>query len=268
MSPIQAFDQKIFSLLNALAGRSWTLDSLISLFQSNPLLRGGIPAACLFACWFLPGPVAQRREVRRKLLVLFPAALVAAYLAAALSLATFSPRPFLRTVPFYRLEKGRFHPYASRAMRLPLDRISQKRLEEMASGEIEKEDLHSFPSDSSALYAALAVVVLVADFQLGLWAALWVLGVVFPPLIILGLHYPRDVAAGAALAGLVMAAFVPLARRPRIPLRDRLVSWTTRHEGLAGSLFFVLCFETAAAWKDVPPLLHYLRVVIGNLARL
>jgi membrane-associated phospholipid phosphatase len=82
---------------------------------------------------------------------------------------------------------------------------------------------YSFPSNHTTVAAALAAGVWLAGRRLGLVAGTAALLEGFSR-IYLGLHYPHDVAAGLALAVLIVLAGWPLARRPLSRLLQRVAT--------------------------------------------
>ena len=81
---------------------------------------------------------------------------------------------------------------------------------------------NSFPSDHTAVAFAAAVAVLVFHRRLGALLALLAAGVGLDRILV-GVHYPIDVVAGA-LAGTAAALLVTTAGRPQVTWAVRLAS--------------------------------------------
>jgi membrane-associated phospholipid phosphatase len=86
---------------------------------------------------------------------------------------------------------------------------------------------YSFPSNHTTIAVALAVGVWLVNRRLGVIAVIAALTEGFSR-IYLGQHYPHDVAAGLALAALIVLAGWPLARRPLTWLLQLLVGTPLR----------------------------------------
>jgi undecaprenyl-diphosphatase len=201
------------------------------------LLKGGLVVAVLCALWMTSrGPVAAR-ELRSRVVMTVAAGFAALFVSRVLALALpFRARPFDYA--------GGTPAFAPRAL----------------------ESWSAFPSDHAALFFALAVGILVMSRVLGLLALVHAVAVVSVPRIVLGLHHPTDILAGAAIG----AACAFVATRPALWQRcaPPVLAWSEgRHAPSFGALAFLLLFETATLfdsvrnaakllWPEVKPALH------------
>lgn len=115
----------------------------------------------------------------------------------------------------------------------------------------------SFPSDHAVLFAGLATAIWLADRRVGAAAAAWVVLVICLPRVVLGLHYPSDLLAGAAMGIFIMLA-VQMLRAP-IWLSSRLKRLEDRHAGILYGLAFVYSYLCASLFDDA-------RAILGGLA--
>ena len=166
---IQYFDTTLFRAVNRFAGQ-WFLDSLTDIEENTILLKGGLFMAVYCWLWFESRGRKQERT-RQTLIAMLVAGMAALFIARGLA----------HIIPF------RIRPmYADPLYHHPVYNI-------MAN----MEDWSSFPSDTAALFFALAMGVFLiwraAGALLLAYAAVWIC----LPRLYLGLHYPRDLLVGA-----------------------------------------------------------------------
>ncbi len=210
------FDRAIVLFLNQFAQRSWTLDQLATLFATTDIIKGGIFASFLWWAWFRTGPAPRRdQEIVVATLVGCAVALFAArYLALTLP---HHARPIADpTLDFVR-------PYGK--MRTSL------------------EHWNAFPSDHAALFLGLATGIYLVSRRLGLFTLAYALVVTGLARIYLGLHYPSDVIAGAALG--VGTVGLAVQERVRRPLARAVLAWPQRRPALFYALFFLVTYQIA-----------------------
>ena len=183
------WDRDILLWLNAFVSRHPAFDRLVVQIAFNDLFKGAFAMAIL--CWAfasLGGPDERLR--RRRLLSLFLC--VAPALAANRVLASLLP---FRQRPLHREELGFQVPEA----------LHHKPFS----------DLSAFPSDHALMFLSFALGLLLIRARLGLLLLLHALLIVLLPRLYLGLHWPSDLLAGAALAVLTVACSEGVARRAR-----------------------------------------------------
>ena len=210
------FDRAIVLFLNQFAQRSWTLDQLATLIATTDIIKGGVFASFLWWAWFKAGPEQKRdREIVVATLAGCAVALFAArYLALTLP---HHARPIADpTLDFVR-------PYGK--VRTSLEHWS------------------AFPSDHAALFLGMATGICLVSRRLGVFTFAYALVVTGMARIYLGLHYPSDVIAGAALgAGMVGLA---VQERVRRPLARAVLAWPQRRPALFYALFFLVTYQIA-----------------------
>lgn len=260
---IEASDA-LYLLLNGLAGRSWLFDSLVALAIDNNLVKAGPVAAAFFFAW-QAGKERERLRARCVLLVTLaalPLVLAATKLTAD---SIFLPRPFIQSQQTYHLEAGRLVEAAPLAYRAPQEGFSHGRFERMRQGEIEENDLASFPSDHAAFYIALALGILLASRVAGLVATGWTLIVICGSRMITGTHSPLDIVAGLAIGTAVLLPLHFVARRFGGRLLDPVARWTERHGALASAGLFLILFEVANTLENIREVLRTVKKIAERL---
>src|SRR5215469_15780389 len=171
------FDSTLVLCLNKTVGKSPLLDRSVELLSENFLLSGVLFVAFLWLIWFKD----KREESRIRLLIGGVAAVLAGVLSRLLQLS----------LPFH------FRPLLNAELNLTTP-----------SGVDPGSWNHwnSFPSDHAALFFALATLICINDRRLGPFAFLWA-ALTSSTRIYLGLHYPTDILAGAALGILMVLLF-------------------------------------------------------------
>jgi undecaprenyl-diphosphatase len=233
--------------LNGLSGRSALFDALVALAIDNNLVKAApIGAAFLFA-WVAAGRVEPAKKgVRRERAVLMVTlASVLVVLAASKTLADsiFLPRPFIHGEQVYQLQGDQLVEAPRLAYRAPATGFSRGRYERMREGEIEDNDLSSFPSDHAAFYFALALGIFLAHRGAGAFALCWTLIVICGSRMITGTHSPLDIAGGIAIGGTGLLLFQFAAGRLATRPLAALEGWTGRHEALTAAFLFLILFE-------------------------
>jgi membrane-associated phospholipid phosphatase len=176
---IQNFDAYLFHAVNAFSGNRF-LDSLAQVEEATNLLKGGLFMAVYYWLWFeMRG---RQQQAHRKILI---AMLMASF--AGLCIA----RTLAHIVPF------RVRPlFADPLYHVPSITVS-------ANYEL----WNSFPSDTAALFFALAVGVFVlwraAGILLLVYTSLWIC----LPRLFLGLHYPTDLIGGSLVGAAGVGLF-------------------------------------------------------------
>lgn len=245
----------LYLLLNGLAGRSWLFDSLVALAIDNNLVKAGPVAAAFFYAW-QSGKDGARLRARCVLLVTLaalPLVLAATKITAD---SIFLPRPFIQSQQTWHLEEGRLVEAPPLAYRAPQEGFSHGRFERLRQGEIEENDLASFPSDHAAFYFALTLGILLASRAAGLFAVGWTLIVICGSRMITGTHSPLDIVAGLAIGAAVLLPMYFLARRFTARLFEGVAAWTERHSALASAGLFLILFEVANTLENIREVLR------------
>jgi undecaprenyl-diphosphatase len=231
------FDREIILFLNSFARRSWTVDWLAWLLDSNYLVKGAVIAALLTWAWFRRDP--GQAERRARLVAGLLASCAAVVFARALSFVL----PF-RGRPIYNPVLHFVPPYSVDGMNL--------------TGW-----WTSFPSDNAVLFFALAMCVWSVSRRAGWLAFLHVSVVVGIARVYVGYHHPTDILAGAGLGiGIVWLAQT---RRARAVLtRMPMYCLDTRPEWFYPALFaLLLCVSTV--FDPVFSMGHIVRTIQGGV---
>lgn len=242
--PVTAFNAAVFHALNGLVGRSWALDSLIALALDNVLVKAGPIGACFFYAWYADKgrPAAVRHRI---LLVTLAALFVIAPLTKALSDSRLAPRPFLFDAPAFALQDGRLTPAPQGEVRVLQTGEMKARIDRLRAGQVDANDLATFPSDHAAFFIALALGILLACRRAGWIALAWALAVTLATRVAVGMHSAADIVAGAAIGAAVLGLLQALFAGRRARRLDFVLGWTSRHPGLTAGLLFLLLVEAA-----------------------
>jgi hypothetical protein len=104
------------------------------------------------------------------------------------------------------------------------------------------------------LIAALVVAVFLLNRLIGMLAVIWAVCIVLLPRVYLGLHYPSDIVAGAALGAVIMVTAQRLAAPQELaPVLMRLED---EHRGLAQGVFFAFSYLCATTFSDLRELVQ------------
>jgi len=245
-----SLNDQLLLAINSVAGRSWLFDSTVAFFLDNDLAKAGVVGCCFLAAWY--GGKSTDTNTRRKILI---ATLVAAVFVITttkvLSKTIFLPRPEIQTQKIYRLEGDQLVEMKRMPVRIMLDETSQKDHRALLSGEIETNDLGSFPSDHAGFFIAISLGIWLASRRLGLLAVGWTLFVILAAKMISGQHTPLDVAAGAAVAISELAMIQYVLRKRFNGWLDRLTGLTLRYSALSSALIFLVAFEVSSTMVHV-----------------
>ena len=245
----------IYQMLNAIAGRSWILDNLIALPLDNELVKSGAIGACFLAVWCSDRSAAETHRVRRVLLVTLVASMLVIATTKPLSKLVFLPRPFIQSQKIYYFEHNQLAEAPRLAYRVPLDKENQDSYRDLRAGDVQGNDLGSFPSDHAGFYFTLAAGIWLASRRVGLFALAWTALVILAGRVITGLHSPLDIVAGAGIGAVVLAACHFVMQRWLSYRFDRLASWTLQHTMLSSALIFLALFEVSSTLTHARPLL-------------
>jgi len=245
--------------INSLAGRSWLFDSIVAFFQDNDLAKAGVIGCCFLAAWY-GGKSTERINARRKILIVtLISAVFVITTTKVLSHTIFLPRPEIQTQKMFRLEGDQLVEMKRIPVRIPLDENSQKDYRALSSGDVETNDLGSFPSDHAGFFLAISLGIWLASRRLG-WIALgWTLFVILAGRVISAHHTPLDIAAGAAVAIAELAIIQWAVRKSLRGWLDKLTGLTLRYSALSSAIIFAAVFEVSST-------LVHVRAFLGLLA--
>lgn len=254
-----SLNDQLLLIINSVAGRSWFLDSLVAFFLDNDLAKAGVIGCCFLAAWY--SGKGETVTARRKILITTLVAAVFVIGATKLiSKTILIPRPQVQSRKIYRLEGEELVQMKRMPVRIPLDESSQKDHQALVSGEVETNDLGSFPSDHAGFFLVISLGIWLASRRLG-WLALgWTVFVILAGKMISAQHTPLDILGGALVAVSVLAVFRFAAARKWIDgLLDKISQLTIRHGALSSALIFAVVFEMSST-------LIHVRGFIGLLA--
>jgi membrane-associated phospholipid phosphatase len=258
-SHLTDFNNQLSLLINSLAGRSWLFDNVVAFFQDNDLAKAGVIGCCFLAAWY-GGKTTSATNARRKILI---TTLIASVFVIAttkvLSHTIFLPRPEIQTQKIFRLEGDQLVEMKRMPVRIPLDESSQKDYRALLSGDVQTNDLGSFPSDHAGFFIAISLGIWLASRRLGLVALGWTVFVILAGKMIGGQHTPVDIAAGAAVAILELSIFQYAAQQRVGQLLDKLTPLTLRYSALSSAVIFAVVFEVSST-------LIHVRAFFGLLA--
>jgi membrane-associated phospholipid phosphatase len=248
---LMSLNDQLLIAINALAGRSWLFDSVVALFLDNDLAKAGVIGCCFLAAWYSGKGVAASNR-RKILLTTIIAAVCVIAITKTLSKTVFLPRPAIQSQRLYQLEGDQLTEMKRMPVRTPLDEESQKEHQALVSGNLETNDLGSFPSDHAGFFLVISFGIWLASRRLG-WVALgWTGFVILAGKMISAQHTPLDIAAGAFVALSVLAILRFLAARRLV---DRLLAWisqlTIRHGALSSAFIFAIVFEMSSTLVHV-----------------
>ena len=226
-------DLWVFHLINGQAG-NWALDWVAIFASRTYLFNGAIIMAAYWYIWFLPGSHQDRRE---KIVL----ALIGAIITLIVARGFASILPY-RVRPLYALDVGYLSPH-------------------LPSGQTIAgyEDWSSFPSDQAALFFALAAGLWRCSRPLGVLAILVAIIGVCAVQIYLGIHYPSDVIAGAALGVLCVYA---TARIGSNRLTRTILAFERDFSPAFYAAMFLVTFEIGSLFDDVRQLMHGVLVAL------
>jgi membrane-associated phospholipid phosphatase len=258
-SGVTELNDHLLLRINGLAGRSWLFDSLVAFFQDNDLAKAGVVGCCFLAAWY-GSKSDSGTSARRKILI---ATLIAAVFVIAttkvISHTIFLPRPEIQSQKIYRLEGDQLVEMKRMPVRIPLDDTSQKDYRALLSGDVETNDLGSFPSDHAGFFIAISLGIWLASRRLG-WLALgWTCLVILAGKMIGAQHTPLDIAAGAAVAVAELAVIQYVLRKRFSGWLDKLSGLTLRYSALSSALIFLVAFEVSST-------MIHIRAFFGLLA--
>ena len=256
---LSQLNDQLSLLINSVAGRSWLFDSIVAFFLDNDLAKAGVIGGCFLAAWY-GGKSIDSTNARRKILITtLIAAVFVITTTKVLSKTIFLPRPEIQSQKIYRLEGDQLVEMKRMPVRVMLDETSQKDYRALLSGEIETNDLGSFPSDHAGFFIAISLGIWLASRRLGLLALGWSVFVILAGKMISGQHTPLDVAAGATVAIVELAIVQYVVRRKLSGWLDKLTGLTLRYSAMSSAVVFLIAFEVSSTMIHV-------RAFLGLLA--
>ena len=258
---LMSLNDELLLAINSVAGRSWLFDSVVALFLDNDLATAGVIGCCFLAAWYSGKGVAANNR-RKILLTTIVAAVCVIAITKTLSKTVFLPRPAIQSQRLYKLDGDQLTEMNRMPVRTPLDEESQKEHQALVTGNIETNDLGSFPSDHAGFFLVISFGIWLASRRLG-WLALgWTVLVILAGNIISAQHTPLDIVAGAFVALAVLAVFRLVATRRLIDgMLARISQLTIRHGALSSAFIFAVVFEMSSTLVHVRQFVSLLSAV-------
>ena len=220
---MNVFDQTIMSFVNRAAQASPSFDQFVIFLSNSDLVKGGAVVAVAWAAWFYQG--GDKNKNRAFLLSALLGSLGALFIARLLAYsAPMRIRPLLNPQLHFRPPSA-----------LP--------------AQSNWTSWSSFPGDHAALFFALAAGVWCVWRRGGTALFLYVAAIICLPRLYLGIHYPTDVLAGAAI-GLGLVALLAQSV-VRSVVAEPILSWGERHPGPFYFALSLLTFQIATLFWDV-----------------
>jgi membrane-associated phospholipid phosphatase len=247
--------------INSIAGHSWLFDSVVAFFLDNDLAKAGVIGCCFLAAWYGGKPAAATAR-RKILLTTLMAAVCVIGTTKIISKTIFLPRPEVQSRKLFKLENDQLVEMKRMPVRVPLDEESQKDYRALLSGDVQTNDLGSFPSDHAGFFLVISLGIWLAARRLG-WLALgWTVFVILSGKMISAQHTPLDVAAGGAVAVIILAMFrFVAARRWFDRVLESISQLTIRHSALSSAFIFAVAFEMSSTMVHVREFLGLLAAV-------
>jgi undecaprenyl-diphosphatase len=232
---IHSTDLRIYTWLSGYAG-NWVLDRLVSQEEANNLFKGGIFFAMYWHLWF--GTDTERDRRRSSIFIIIGGTLLALMVSRTLSFLV----PF-RLRPIY--DGGIPHPSYSVPITFNL------------------ESWNAFPSDTAALFFALAFGIAYLSRRMAIPVLLYTAGWIALPRIYLGLHYPSDIVAGAVIGIATVWALLRTQWLHSVIAR-RVLAFESASPQWFYPIAFLMSFELADLFNDVRNvgrvMVHLLRI--------
>ena len=174
--PPSSFEMSLFHAVNQFVGISGLFDSIVNQFAINNLVKNGLFIGLFWLAWF--SRVSDQIKRYTDLCFVLSAVVISLFVNRAIAtMMPFRPRPMFWTdIGFIKPNLGSTH--------------------------LSLENFTSFPSDHAALYLALTTgfwfIARPIAVAMAIWSALCLLARIY-----LGLHFPGDIAGGAAIGIIV-----------------------------------------------------------------
>ena len=253
-------NEQLTLLVNSVAGRSWLFDNVVAFFQDNDLAKAGVIGCCFLAAWYGGKSTDSTNARRRILITTLIAAVCVITTTKVLSHTIFLPRPEIQSQKIYRLEGDQLVAMKRIPVRIPLDETSQKDYRALLSGDVDSNDLGSFPSDHAGFFIAISLGIWLASRRLGWLALAWTCLVIILAGKLIGAHHtPLDIVAGAAVAVGELAVIQYVVRNRFSGWLDKLSGLTLRYSALSSAFVFLVAFEVSST-------MVHIRAFLGLLA--
>jgi undecaprenyl-diphosphatase len=220
---MSGLDHSIMFFFNQFAQRWPMFDQIVVFFSNSDLMKGGVMITGIWWAWFYQ--TGDPRQQRSYLLTALAGSLVALLFARILAHALpLRVRPLLDPTLHFQRPAG-------------------------VPDESNWTIWSSFPSDHAALFVALLTGIWFVSRPAAIGFTIYVIiGICFPRMYV-GIHYPSDVLAGAALgvASVLACCWPPIRQLWTRPL----LNWLDRWPAIGYALLFFITFQIASLFWDI-----------------
>jgi undecaprenyl-diphosphatase len=224
---LNGFDVHHELFLNQFVGRHPWFDASMRITDGTALLTSVV---IVLLIWFVLFDHNHPGQLREGFELLLGAAFFSVF-------ATLAARGLAVSLPF------RARPIATPSLHFQLP----------AGGSLVMINWSAFPSDHATLFFALAAGILMVSWRVGWLAIAWVAVVICFPLLYMGVHWPTDILAGAAIGiGFAQLARIPVIRKG---VRQFVTKWYRTHPELFFAGLFLFSYEIVYLFEDVRRLL-------------
>jgi membrane-associated phospholipid phosphatase len=255
----------VSSLFNNLAGRSLIFDNLIELVLKNNLVKAGIIGACFFAAWHEKKTIFETVDARKVLFVTLFAIIAVLGTMRMISHSVLIPRTFVQSQQMYFLEENQLVENESVKYNLPLDLSSRKDYRDLLRGDVDVNNLGSFPSDHAGYFIALSLGIWFASRLFGAIALAWTIAIIFPAKLISGQHTVLDILAGALIGATLLGAGQFLVPKLSDKFFNYLSEWTLKKRIWSSALLFIIVFELTSTLGHIKEFFKFLATTSKSL---
>ena len=225
-----SLDRAVLEALNGCMHHVPWLDSVIITCTLNNLLKGGFFMAVVWTLWFAPS--RDRLRDRASLIATLIGALFSVILGRALAAGL----------------PHRLRPTQTPGLDLRLP---------FGSHVGELRGWSSFPSDHAMMFFELAFGITFIAPGIGWLLMVYATIVICMPRVMIGLHFPSDVAGGALIG--VATAWLVQRRAVVDAVKAKLVPWSEHRPGLFYGAMFLLMYQLSDMFSDLRALVQALR---------
>lgn len=232
---LESIDISLFQAINQFVGTSYLRDNIINEISRNEFFKG-LPV--FMAWWGLWFAGARSEATRVGLLAVVVNSMIAIFVGRLLALVL----PF-RLRPIHDPELNAIIPFG----------ISPDTLESWSS----------MPSDNAVFFFAIAVGMFFVHRLAGKLLIFHAIFIISLPRIYMGVHFPGDILAGAAV-GTLMAVilFKPMAAAIG---RSGVMRLETSHPGVFYPMLFFITFQSASMFESTRVLLQSASTAIKTI---
>jgi undecaprenyl-diphosphatase len=228
---MNAFDFSILSFFNRFVGRYPLFDGAVIFLSNDGFLRGGVIAALCWWAWFKNGEDKDKNKHAREVIISAMLACFASIIIARLAVLAF---PF-RTRPICDPTNGLHFPNLR----------------------TDWQNWSSFPSDHAIMFSTLTTCLFFVSPMLGWIALVDSVVLICLPRIYLGIHYPTDILAGAAIG--IAVGLLANQKAFKSFLARGAFLWIQKGPGSFYAVFFLVMYQVTVIFFD----LRY--VAIGSM---